>query len=165
MNYEPGILFWAGAAMALVSAVMSIRLNDAVRSVAALMFLLVSLAIVLVCQGAVGIGIVTFLILGPVTLSFFIVALVSRRLSQPIRFSLSKFSRIYLFVAAIIFLTNLYLVAQTGVWQYAWEDNVLTLDRALELTAQVYFLPVLSLLFLILFLAGWAVSLKRRKAI
>ena len=92
-----------------------------------------------------------------------VIALVSRKSSQPVSFTLSNQSRPYLFVAAIFFLINLYLVANTSVWKYAGDINILTLDRALKIIAETYYLPILSLLSLLLLLAVWAVSLKRKE--
>lgn len=163
MTFEPGILFWVGALLSLVSAVLAVKLDNPVQSVAALMVLILSVIVILFGQGAVGIGVVAFLLLGPVSLSFLFVALAGRKLSQPIRLSLSRYSRVYLFAASIIFLANLYLVASTGIWQYAWEINNLSFGGTLELIAESYFLPILSLLSFILLLAIWAVTLKRRE--
>ena len=163
MTFEPGLLFWVAGLSALVSAVLAVRLENAVRAVMALIVLILSVIIVLLSQGAVGLSLVAFLLLGPLIISFLVIALVSRKISQPIRFILSSYSRLYLFVAAIFFLVNLYLVANTSVWKYAGDINILTLDRALEIIAETYYLPILSLLSLMLLLAVWAVSLKRKE--
>ena len=163
MTFEPGILFWVAVLSALVSAVLAVRLENAVRAVGALIVLILSVILVLLSQGAVGLSLVAFLLLGPVIVSFLVIALVSRKFSQPIRFTLSSYSRVYLFAAAIFFLVNLYLVANTSVWKYAWDINILTLDKALEIIAETYYLPILSLLSFVLLMAVWAVSLKRKE--
>lgn len=163
MTFEPGILFWVAVLSSLVSAVLAVRLENAVRAVGALIVLILSVIIVLLSQGAVGLGLVAFLLLGPVIVSFLVIALVSRKFSQPIRFTLSSYSRVYLFAAAIFFLANLYLVANTSVWKYAWDINILTLDKALEIIAETYYLPILALLSFVLLMAVWAVSLKRKE--
>ena len=163
MTFEPSILFWVAVLSSLFSAVLAVRLENAVRAVGALIVLIVSVIIVLLSQGAVGLGLVAFLLLGPVIVSFLVIALVSRKISQPIRFTLSSNSRVYLFAAAIFFLINLYLVANTSVWKYAGDINILTLDKALEIIAETYYLPILSLLSFVLLTAVWAVSLKRKE--
>jgi len=163
MTFEPGILFWVAVLSALVSAVLAVRLENAVRAVGALIVLILSVILVLLSQGAVGLSLVAFLLLGPVIVSFLVIALVSRKFSQPIRFTLSSYSRVYLFAAAIFFLVNLYLVANTSVWKYAWDINILTLDKALEIIAETYYLPILALLSFVLLMAVWAVSLKRKE--
>ena len=163
MNFEPGILFWVAVLSSLFSAVLAVRLENAVKAVGALIVLFLSVIIVLFSQGAVGLGLVAFLLLGPVIVSFLVIALVSRKISQPIRFTFSSYSRVYLFASAIFFLINLYLVANTSVWKYAGDINILTLDKALEIIAETYYLPILSLLSLVLLMAVWAVSLKRKE--
>jgi len=163
MTFEPSILFWVAVLLSLFSAVLAVRLENAVRAVGALIVLFLSVIIVLLSQGAVGLGLVAFLLLGPVIVSFLVIALVSRKISQPIRFTLSSTSRVYLFAAAIFFLINLYLVANTSVWKYAGDINILTLDKALEIIAETYYLPILSLLSFVLLTAVWAVSLKRKE--
>ncbi|MCH7689822.1 MAG: hypothetical protein IIA17_02095 [candidate division Zixibacteria bacterium] len=163
MTFEPSILFWVAVLLSLFSAVLAVRLENAVRAVGALIVLFLSVIIVLLSQGAVGLGLVAFLLLGPVIVSFLVIALVSRKISQPIRFTLSSNSRVYLFAAAIFFLINLYLVANTSVWKYAGDINILTLDKALEIIAETYYLPILSLLSFVLLTAVWAVSLKRKE--
>ena len=163
MTFEPSILFWVAVLSSLFSAVLAVRLENAVKAVGALIVLILSVIIVLFSQGAVGLGLVAFLLLGPVIVSFLVIALVSRKISQPIRFTLSSYSRIYLFAAAIFFLINLYLVANTSVWKYAGDINILTLDKALEIIAETYYLPILSLLSFVLLTAVWAVSLKRKE--
>ena len=163
MTFEPSILFWVAVLSSLFSAVLAVRLENAVRAVGALIVLFLSVIIVLLSQGAVGLGLVAFLLLGPVIVSFLVIALVSRKISQPIRFTLSSNSRVYLFAAAIFFLINLYLVANTSVWKYAGDINILTLDKALEIIAETYYLPILSLLSFVLLTAVWAVSLKRKE--
>ena len=163
MNFEPGILFWVAVLSSLVSAVLAVRLENAVRAVGAIMVFIFSVIIVLLSQGAVGLGLVAFLLLGPVLVSFLVIALVSRKNFQPIRFSLSDNSRVYLFAAAIFFLANLYLVANTSVWKYSSDINILTLDNALIIIAETYYLPILSLLSYVLLMAAWAVSLKRKE--
>ncbi len=163
MTFEPGILFWAAVLSSLVSAVLAVRLENAVSAVGALIVLILSVIIVILSQGAVGLGLVAFLLLGPVIVSFLVIALVSRKNSQPIRFTLSSYSRLYLFTAAVFFLINLYLVANTGVWKYARDINILTLDKALEIIAETYYLPIISLLSFVLLMAVWAVSLKRKE--
>lgn len=163
MTFEPGLLFWVAVLSALVSAVLAVRLENAVSAVGALIVLILSVLIVLLSQGAVGLSLVAFLLLGPVIASFMVIALVSRKSSQPVSFTLSNQSRLYFFVAAIFFLVNLYLVANTSVWKYAVDINILTLDKALEIIAETYYLPILSLLSLLLLLAVWAVSLKRKE--
>lgn len=163
MTFEPSILFWVAVLSSLFSAVLAVRLENAVRAVGALIVLILSVIIVLLSQGAVGLGLVAFLLLGPVIVSFLVITLVSRKISQPIRFTLSSYSRVYLFAAAIFFLINLYLVANTSVWKYAGDINILTLDKALEIIAETYYLPILSLLSFVLLTAVWAVSLKRKE--
>ena len=163
MTFEPGILFWVAVLSALVSAVLAVRLENAVRAVGALIVLILSVIIVLLSQGAVGLGLVAFLLLGPVIVGFLVIALVKRKTSQPIRFTLSNHSRVYLFAASIFFLVNLYLVANTSVWKYAGDINILTLDKALEIIAETYYLPILALLSFVLLMAVWAVSLKRKE--
>lgn len=163
MTFEPSILFWVAVLSSLFSAVLAVRLENAVRAVGALIVLILSVIIVLLSQGAVGLGLVAFLLLGPVIVSFLVIALVSRKISQPIKFTLSSYSRVYLFSAAIFFLINLYLVANTSVWKYAGDINILTLDKALEIIAETYYLPILSLLSFVLLTAVWAVSLKRKE--
>lgn len=163
MTFEPSILFWVAVLSSLFSAVLAVRLENAVRAVGALIVLILSVIIVLLSQGAVGLGLVAFLLLGPVIVSFLVIALVSRKISQPIRFTLSSNSRVYLFAAAICFMINLYLVANTSVWKYAGDINILTLDKALEIIAETYYLPILSLLSFVLLTAVWAVSLKRKE--
>ena len=163
MTFEPSILFWVAVLLSLFSAVLAVRLENAVRAVGALIVLFLSVIIVLLSQGAVGLGLVAFLLLGPVIVSFLVIVLVSRKISQPIRFTLSSNSRVYLFAAAIFFLINLYLVANTSVWKYAGDINILTLDKALEIIAETYYLPILSLLSFVLLMAVWAVSLKRKE--
>ncbi len=163
MTFEPSILFWVAVLSSLFSAVLAVRLENAVRAVGALIVLILSVIIVLFSQGAVGLGLVAFLLLGPVTVSFLVIALVSRKISQPIRFTLSSYSRVYLFASAIFFLINLYLVANTSVWKYAGDINILTLDKALEIIAETYYLPILCLLFFVLLMSVWAVSLKRKE--
>ena len=163
MTFEPSILFWVAVLSSLFSAVLAVRLENAVRAVGALIVLILSVIIVLLSQGAVGLGLVAFLLLGPVIVSFLVIALVSRKISQPIRFTLSSYGRVYLFAAAIFFLINLYLVANTSVWKYAGDINILTLDKALEIIAETYYLPILSLLSFVLLTAVWAVSLKRKE--
>ena len=163
MTFEPGLLFWVAVLSALVSAVLAVRLENAVSAVGALIVLILSVLIVLLSQGAAGLSLVAFLLLGPVIASFMVIALVSRKSSQPVSFTLSNQSRLYFFVAAIFFLVNLYLVANTSVWKYAVVINILSLDKALEIIAETYYLPILSLLSLLLLLAVWAVSLKRKE--
>ena len=163
MTFEPGILFWVAVLSSLFSAVLAVRLENAVRAVGALIVLLLSVIIVLLSQGAVGLGLVAFLLLGPVIVGFLVIALVSRKISQPIRLTLSSYSRVYLFAAAVFFLVNLYLVANTSVWKYALDINILTLDKALEIIAETYYLPIFSLLSLVLLVLVWAVSLKRKE--
>ena len=163
MTFEPGILFWVAILSSLVSAVLAVKLENAVRSVGALSFLILSVIMVLYSQGAVGLGLVAFLLLGPVIISFLVVALVSRKISQPIKLALSSYGRVYLFAAAIFFLLNLYLVANTSVWKYSWDINALTFDKALEIIAETYYVPILSLLSFVLLMAVWAVSLKGKE--
>ena len=163
MNFEPGILFWVAALSSLVSAVLAVKLENAVRAVGALIFLFLSVIIVFIGQGAVGLSLVAFLLLGPVTISFLVVALVSRKISQPIILTVSGYGRVYLFAASIFFLLILYLVANTSVWKYTMDINVLTFDRALQIIAESYYLPILSLLSFILLMAVWAISLKRKE--
>ena len=163
MSFEPGILFWVAVLSALVSAVLAVRLENAVRAVGSLIVLIFSVIFVLNSQGAVGLGLAVFLLLGPVIVGFLVIALVSRKISQPIRFTVSSYSRVYLFAASIFFLVNLLLVANTSVWKYAEDVNILTLEKALEIIAETYYLPILSLLSFVLLMAAWAVSLKRKE--
>jgi len=149
---QAGLVFWALAAVAVVSAFMVVSLRNVFHCALFLIMSLFAVAGIFVLLDAEFLAAAPVLIyVGAVAILMVFAVMLTSRLSSKSISQTNENALVGFFVAVIFFMSVLFMLANTSVWNYARTpiegDNTMTLGRTL-MTEYVLPFEVVSVLLL-----------------
>jgi len=149
-----GILFWIIAIVSITAAISAVTLKKAVGAIGALAVNFLAIAGIFVYLDFVSLSIFYFLVVGGAMFTLFFPFIQKfDSTNEAVSFeSHQKIGR-YIFMAILVFVGSLYLIAHTEVWQYANEARLITLSKVLDTIKTGFeapFLFTITFLFLLL---------------
>ncbi len=151
---QVGILFWIIAIISITAAISAVTIKKAVGAIAALAVNFLAMAGIFVYLDFISLSIFYFLIVGGAIFTLFFPFIQKfNSTNEAVRFESHQKTGRYIFMAIMVFVGSLYLIAHTDVWQYASEARSISISKVLDTIKSGFeapFLFTITFLFLLL---------------